>query len=104
MLDLINKTLGKFFGTKTDRDLKELTPFVGAINNEFASLSTLSNDELRNFTITFKNTITERIAETDASIAQLQTDAEQNTDLDAAAKEDIYQSIDKLKKTTPSDN
>jgi preprotein translocase subunit SecA len=98
MLDLINKTLGKFFGTKTDRDLKELTPFVGAINNEFASLSTLSNDELRNFTITFKNTITERIAETDASIAQLQTDAEQNTDLDAAAKEDIYQSIDKLKK------
>ncbi|HQV00068.1 MAG TPA: preprotein translocase subunit SecA, partial [Bacteroidia bacterium] len=98
MLDLINKTLGKFFGTKTDRDLKELNPVATTVNKEFAQLENISNDELRAHTQSFKDTIAQRTAETDAAITQLQTEAEQDPDMDATAKEDLYQSIDKLKK------
>ena len=29
MLDFVNSLLKKFFGSKAERDLKELTPFVG---------------------------------------------------------------------------
>lgn len=98
MLDLINKTLGKFFGTKTDRDLKELGPYVPQTNEEFAKLQSLSNDELRAKTIEFKTKITEYLAETDALIAELSAQAEADQEMEANAKEDLYNSIDKLKK------
>ncbi|MEO8147137.1 MAG: preprotein translocase subunit SecA [Bacteroidia bacterium] len=98
MLDLINKTLGKFFGTKTDRDLKDLGPYVPQANEEFAKLQSLSNDELRAKTDEFKNKITEYLAETDSLTAELSTQAEADQEMEANAKEDLYSRIDKLKK------
>ena len=47
MLDIISKGLAKVFGTKTDRDLKELYPYVALINAEFDKLKDISDDELR---------------------------------------------------------
>ena len=63
MLDFVNSLLKKFFGSKAERDLKELTPFVGLINTEFEKLSGLSNDALRGKTQEFKAQIQNYIQE-----------------------------------------
>ena len=51
------KILGSFFGKKYDKDIKEITPIIEKINAEFSSLSSISNDELRKKTISFKEKI-----------------------------------------------
>ena len=48
MLGFINKGIAKVFGTKSDRDIKELTPYVNLINEEFQQLVAISDDDLRN--------------------------------------------------------
>ena len=47
MLGLITKGITKIFGTKSERDIKEILPYVDKTNEEFEKLSTLSNDQLR---------------------------------------------------------
>jgi len=47
MFDWITKGVGKVFGTKADRDLKLLLPYVGLINKEFLKLAKISDDQLR---------------------------------------------------------
>ncbi|MCX6565445.1 MAG: preprotein translocase subunit SecA [Candidatus Aminicenantes bacterium] len=44
----------KLFGTKSERDLKKLTPFVGRINELESRIKELSNDALRAKTAEFK--------------------------------------------------
>ena len=41
----------KLFGSKTDKDIKKITPYVELINEEFIKLRGLTNDELRNETV-----------------------------------------------------
>ena len=41
----------KLFGSKTDKDIKKITPYVELINEEFIKLKGLTNDELRNETV-----------------------------------------------------
>ena len=47
MLDFIVKGLGKVFGTKSDRDIKILLPYVEKINDEYAKLQSLDDEALR---------------------------------------------------------
>ena len=57
MLDFITKSVSKFFGTKSDRDLKVIQPIVDKILAVFPVLSSLSNDELRAKTTELKKRI-----------------------------------------------
>lgn len=43
--------LAKVFGSKSQRDIKTIQPLVVKINEEYAKLSSISNDELRAKTI-----------------------------------------------------
>jgi len=63
MAGAFGKIFGKIFGNKADKDLKELTPFVGKINEEFEKLKNLSNDELRFKTEEFKGIIKASLSE-----------------------------------------
>ena len=47
MLGFLGKGIKKIFGTKSDKDLKLLYPYVEKINNEFCKLSSKSDQELR---------------------------------------------------------
>ena len=38
MAGAFGKIFGKIFGNKADKDLKDLTPFVGSVNDEFVKL------------------------------------------------------------------
>ena len=48
-----------FFGTKSSRDFKKLSPFADKINEKFLPLENLSNDQLRDKTKYFKKIITD---------------------------------------------
>ena len=54
--------LGKLFGNKYDKDIKEISPIVNEINKQYESLIHLSNDKLREKTIDFKNQINDFVS------------------------------------------
>jgi len=89
--------LAKIFGSKSERDIKALQPIVAQINEEYAKLSSLSNDEIRNKTIEFKATIAEALATIDGKITDLKTQAEA-PELSLAEKTNIYDEVDALGK------
>ncbi|QNK62551.1 preprotein translocase subunit SecA [Pedobacter sp. PAMC26386] len=89
--------LTKVFGSKSERDIKAIQPLVIKINEEYAKLSALSNDELRNKTVYFKDIIAKSLAEIDTQISTLKTDAE-GQDLSLPEKTAIYERIDVLVK------
>ncbi|TDB60440.1 preprotein translocase subunit SecA [Arundinibacter roseus] len=88
------KLFTKLFGTKSDRDLKELTPFVGKINAEFAQLASLSNDALRQKASDLKAHIAQQLKSIDDQIDTLRQTAEAELDVDS--KETIFKQIDAL--------
>lgn len=96
MFKSITDSLKKLFGTKYDRDVAVYAPIVEDINEHFAALAGVSNDELRQKTVAFRARIAEHLAEIDAEIAQLHLDAAKEEDFQA--KEDIFADIDKLNK------
>ena len=89
--------LAKIFGSKSERDIKVLQPLVQQVNEEYAKLSSLSNDEIRNKTIEFKATIAEALAEIDAKIAETKTNAE-SKELSLQEKTALYDEVDALGK------
>ncbi|RDC64723.1 preprotein translocase subunit SecA [Adhaeribacter pallidiroseus] len=98
MFDFIGKTVAKIFGTKSERDIKEITPYVGQINEEYARLAGVSDDELRQRTQAVKSVIDERLKEIDAQIAALHQRINNEPDLDIMQKENIFSEIDTLEK------
>lgn len=96
MLNFLTKSIAKVFGTKSDRDLKDLTPNVAKINAEFDKLRSISDDELRQKTADFKAIIQSKIRPVEDQIAALNQQIEDNAGLDVNKKEQIFQEIDKL--------
>lgn len=97
MLGSIFNTLTKIFGSKSERDLKSILPLVQEINQEFAQLATISNDDLRNKTLEFKRQIAEHLAPTDLEIQTLKLQTESET-VTLDEKEVMFTSIEKLRK------
>ena len=58
---MINKLLKLLFGDKSEKDIKEITPYVDKTLAEHAKLSSISNDELRAKTSHFKQKIRDYI-------------------------------------------
>lgn len=96
MLDFIAKGLTKVFGTKSDRDIKEVLPVVEQINKEFAKLKDLSHDELRAKTTDVLERINQYLKDIDDEIAALHTKVDENPDMDLHTKEDVFNEIDAL--------
>lgn len=90
--------LRKYFGSKSERDIKEITPIVEAIHQAYESVQAMSNDDLRARTIAFKKILSDAIKDEEAQIkeqkAKVAVDAMQ--DLDVSEKERIYKEIDDL--------
>ena len=90
--------LGKLFGNKYDKDVKEITPLVDKINEEFSKLSSLSNNELREKTTDFKKQISDFISEEKSKIETLK-EKSNLTETTTEEKEELYKEIDALEKT-----
>ena len=74
MLGLLGKGIKKLFGTKSDKDLKLLYPYVDKINSEFNKLSSISDQELRDKTVSFKEKISANTKKVSDQIKSLKED------------------------------
>ncbi|SHO62090.1 preprotein translocase subunit SecA [Algoriphagus zhangzhouensis] len=98
MLDFIAKGLAKVFGTKSDRDIKELLPKVQEINQIFAGFKSLSDDELRAKTIEIKSEINEHLKSLDDQIASLRTEIEGLPAEAIHQKDQLFTQIEQIEK------
>lgn len=94
---LITGLLKKFFGTKADRDLKEIQPYVEKIHEAYQRIDKLTNDELRQETLKLRGVIAERIAEDEGRKKELRSRLE-DVMIDVTEKEALATEVDKLTK------
>ena len=93
-MSLISSLIKIFVGDKAKKDMKEIAPLVEQINAHQKQYKSLSNDELRAKTATFKERIAAARSEFEQKIQSLKTQADATDDIDQ--KEDFYTEIDKL--------
>ena len=67
-MDILSKVIKLFFGSKADKDRKEIMPYVEKIKAIYPSISALSNDELRARSAALSQAIADFIAEDEKSI------------------------------------
>ncbi len=94
----LNDFLSKLFGNKSDRDLKEVQPYVDKILKVYPQFATLSNDELRAKSEALKQALKETVAAENKEIASLRLKVADGS-VEFNEREAIYDSIDKLEKT-----
>ncbi|MEE4215571.1 MAG: preprotein translocase subunit SecA [Bacteroidales bacterium] len=99
-MNVLNKVLGVFLGDKYERDLKEVSPFVEKINNEYQKLLSLSNDELRSKSAGLRTRVKDSIKAEEDEIEALKKKAAGEDDI--IAKEGIFDEIDKIEEKIDS--
>ena len=90
--------LTKLFGNKSQRDLKEVKPFLDATLAVYPTIQTLSNDQLRGKTIEFRQKIASAIETEENELKQLRDRIEAEYDMPVDEKESLYKRIDELEK------
>ena len=88
--------LTKLFGSKADRDLKEVRPMLQAVQKVYPEIMKLSNDELRAKTIEFKTLIANAVEQEETELAELRKRIEEEYDMPVDEKEQIYKRIETL--------
>jgi len=95
-MSFIQNILGKFFGSKAEKDFKELQPIVDKVHQAEKAIVLLSDDELRARTFDFKSRIAERISSQETEIAKIQA-AIEIEEIPVVDREAAYKKIDELK-------
>ncbi len=90
-----NDILKKLFGNKSQRDLREIQPYVDRILAEYTKIETLSNDELRQRVTDIKAHIQESVAPEKARIAEIKENIES---VEYDEREIMWEEVDKLEK------
>ena len=91
-----NDILSKLFGNKSQRDLREVQPYLIKIKEIYPSIQALSNDELRAKSESLKQKIREYTAAERTEIETLKANVEE---LDLEAREEVWNKVDKIEKT-----
>ena len=98
MIDFINSLAKKFFGSKADKDIEEIQPYVEEINVFTNQLQNASDDALRAKTMEFKQRIAEFLSAERKQIDELNAKAEEAA-TDVEEKERLYDQIDKIEES-----
>jgi len=88
--------LTKLFGTKADRDMKELQPLLHKTLEAYETIKDLSIDELRHKTIEFREQIQEATQEEETRLAEIKAELDTNYDMDVEKKQEYYKEVEKL--------
>ena len=91
----------KIFGTKAERDLKQLQPILQKVLAAYPEIDSLSDDQLREKSAELRGVIRERIAKDEDRIAQIKEELEKDIPLDQ--KEALATESDKLVKKVDED-
>ncbi len=88
-----NEFIGKLFGNKNTRDMREIQPWVEKIKKAYPAIEKLDNDELRAKTQELKERIKQSATEENARIAELKAKVEET---EIEEREQLFNEIDKL--------
>jgi preprotein translocase subunit SecA len=88
----------KIFGSKTERDYKDIKPYLDRTLQAYEEIKHLDTDSLRDKTVEFKKRIRDYVAGEQEEILKLQQELETRFDMDVEDKERIYNQIDELEK------
>jgi preprotein translocase subunit SecA len=88
--------LTKLFGTKADRDMKELQPLLKKTLAAYETIKDLSIDDLRHKTDEFREKIRKATQAEEDRLAELRAYLETNYDIPVEEKENTYKEIEKL--------
>jgi preprotein translocase subunit SecA len=91
------KIFTKIFGTKSERDLKSLRPYVGQINLEQEKLRSISHDELRNKTQSLKEYIHTQLQELVDELQACEKKLEFDKQLAPKDVDNLYLQINRIK-------
>ncbi len=89
----LNKIISGIFGSKADRDMKQIQPYLEKVLSVEPELISLNNDELRDRTEKLKKSIKDFIKSDQDEINKLKEKAET---LDIWEREEIFNEIDKI--------
>ena len=98
-MSFLNKALKSVFGSKANRDLKELQPYIDQVNEAAQGLDQLSNDELRAKTQEFRDRIKAAEADRQSEIVETKKRIE-SEEVEVDEKEELYKHIDALEVQT----
>lgn len=87
--------LSSIFGNKSQRDLKEITPYINKINSIYPEFNKLSHDELRDKTRIIQSEILDSVKDENEKVTELKTKIE-NSNLED--RELLWNEIDKIEK------
>ncbi len=87
--------LSKMFGNKSQRDLREIMPYVDKVKAIYPEIEVLSNDALRARTEGLKQRLSDAVAADKQRIAELKASVEQ---IEIEKREKVYREVDKLEK------
>ena len=93
--------LQKIFGNKSQRDIKEITPYVNQIKEIYPKISELSDDKLRARSAAIRKSIIDNVADEKNKIAELRASIDST---DIGHREKIYNEIDRLNKVVLEKN
>ena len=94
-MGIVTGMLKLFFGTKSEKDRKEIEPYVEKIKAVYPLIEQLTNDELRARSAALQAAIAQHIAGDEAQIVELKAQLE-NVDTSLDDKENISRQIDHL--------
>lgn len=98
MINSLIKGVTNIFGNKTDKDLKTLRPIVDLVSAEYDKLSDLTNDQLRNKTVEFKQRMDNFLKDVDDAIAEQRKIIKEAAYEEIDQKEAAYDEIELLEK------
>jgi preprotein translocase subunit SecA len=87
--------MAKLFGNKSERDLKEITPYVKMITDVYPSVKALSNDELRERAQQIRKQVLEYVGEEKQQIEDLRKDIDEK---ELEEREAIWAEVDEIEK------
>ncbi|MBL7956742.1 MAG: preprotein translocase subunit SecA, partial [Flavobacteriales bacterium] len=96
MIGSLAKAFKSVFGDKAQRDLKEVTPLVEQVKEEFAKLGGISNNDLRQRALDLRARIAARTRANDERVAAMRAEIESDPRMDILERERRYEEIDKL--------
>ncbi len=96
-MDIVSNVIKFFFGSKSDKDRKQIEPYVRKIKEIYPSIERLSNDELREHSAALMRRIADAIASDEAHIVE-QKDRLEHADISLSEKEKISKDIENTTK------
>ena len=96
-MDILSSIIKLFFGSKADKDRKQIEPYVQKIKDIYPSIEKLTNDELRAHSAALMKQIADFIAEDEAHIVEQKAKLEL-AETTLSEKEKISKDIETTKK------